>query len=824
VLSVAFTLRRDRLDSGAQAAHPQSARSESVAVNWAALNEASPDGGLSLRRDGGAIALLILLLIAIHPDLLLLGNQLFWGDLTLYHFPMKKVVHDQILAGTFPLWNPLYSLGQPLAANPAYEVFYPPQWLTLLPDYAVGFRLHILVHVYLAAVGFYLLARTLGVRVHVAFLGAAAFVLGGPFVSFYNYLPFMFSLTWMPWIALFTCRYLRSSSIRDLVPATLFLGLQALICEPTSLLQTWMLLGIGMTWYRATAAADRRAAVRGAWRGVVEAVAMVVAGVALAAVQFLPALDFAKDTVRGHGFDWSTTTQWSFPPLRALELAFPQLLGSMGGGGASYWGGALYGRNDTPFLASIYPGVLFVALAFAGLAARRRGWSLMSIVVVVALALATGSRSPIFHGLYELGLLSSVRYPEKFLLMANSTLLVFSCLVLEDVLAGARRFATIGVVFLSATVVGAAAVLGWAYSDSYQRFFGALWHTMRPELIELSRSHWLMAVVRGVVFCLALLLVARWKRQSAAMGVLAIALLVDLAPLGLQLVPRMPRRFFDEPPLVASVDACRGDGRLFHEAAMRRLQEGVGYFRGYDTFWTYRNGLFPMLPAAWGIPTALEYDVDHTHLVETNEMLTAASIVSAARRDWMSVLGPTLGVGCVATFRPSAPEIARAGGDWSLVNPVSLHPVEPFPRYFFASQAVPVSQTPELVSMLVENDWPPRTAFTYGARPRTGAARVLGVRESPHSVQIEFEAEQDAFLVAGITHHRYWQARVDGVELPILRTNIAIQGIQVPKGRHTLLLEYSNPMIPLGASVSGLALLLLLTLFLRGQRLAGHGN
>ena len=126
--------------------------------------------------------------------------------------------------------------------------------------------------------------------------------------------------------------------------------------------------------------------------------------------------------------------------------------------------------------------------------------------------------------------------------------------------------------------------------------------------------------------------------------------------------------------------------------------------------------------------------------------------------------------------------------------------------------------------MLVEKDWPPRTAFTYGARPQTGAARVLGVREAPHSVQIEFEAETDAFLVAGITHHRYWQARVDGVELPILRTNIAIQGIQVPSGRHTLLLEYSNPMIPLGASVSGIALLVLLTVFLRGRRLAGHGD
>jgi len=160
----------------------------------------------SIREDASVILLLVLLLSAVYFDVLILGNNFFTRDLTSYHYPMKKVVRDAVLSGDSLLWNPMFSGGQPMAANPAYEVFYPPQWLTLIPDYNLGFRLHILVHAYLAAIGAFLLLRALGARQSIAFLGGAAFVLGGPFVSVFNLLPFLFSVAWTPWIALFAFR------------------------------------------------------------------------------------------------------------------------------------------------------------------------------------------------------------------------------------------------------------------------------------------------------------------------------------------------------------------------------------------------------------------------------------------------------------------------------------------------------------------------------------------------------------------------------------------------------------------------------------------
>ena len=64
-----------------------------------------------------AVAVIILFLLAVFADLLFLGRCFFVRDLTTYHYPMKKVLHDLVWSGQFPLWNPLASGGQPIAAH-----------------------------------------------------------------------------------------------------------------------------------------------------------------------------------------------------------------------------------------------------------------------------------------------------------------------------------------------------------------------------------------------------------------------------------------------------------------------------------------------------------------------------------------------------------------------------------------------------------------------------------------------------------------------------------------------------------------------------------
>ena len=100
-----------------------------------------------MRAECLAIALLSILVTVPFVDVLFGAGRFYVRDLSRFYYPTKKILREIVRSGEFPYWNRYYAAGQPIAANPEYEVFYPPQWLILLPDYDVGYRLHILVHV-----------------------------------------------------------------------------------------------------------------------------------------------------------------------------------------------------------------------------------------------------------------------------------------------------------------------------------------------------------------------------------------------------------------------------------------------------------------------------------------------------------------------------------------------------------------------------------------------------------------------------------------------------------------------------------------------------
>ncbi len=96
-----------------------------------------------------------------------------------------------------------------------------------------------------------------------------------------------------------------------------------------------------------------------------------------------------------------------------------------------------------------------------------------------------------------------------------------------------------------------------------------------------------------------------------------------------------------------------------------------------------------------------------------------------------------------------------------------------------------------------------RTGF--GGRYRT-RARILAVRETPNTATIDVEAAAPAPLVMLVTRHKYWRVTIDGRDIAVKPANIAYQSIVVPGGRHRVEMRYRNPLIAVGAAVSGVAL------------------
>ncbi len=379
------------------------------------------------RHDAIAIAVLTAIITLLFIDVLAGFNALYLRDLAHYYYPAKHVLRDIVLGGEFPYWNPLLAAGQPMAANPEHEVFYPLTWLVLLPSYDLGFRLLVLLHVYITAWTMYALLRSMRTSPAAAFLGALSFAIGGVVLSCLTLLPILFVLAWLPLTCLFTRRFLLHRRPRDFAFAALSLGLQMLIGEPTTIAQTGFLLGA-----YAIAICIRERTIRPlAYVALISIVALVVGAAAV-----LPAIDHAGDSVRARGFEFDVVTTWSTPFARVADLFWPNATPPR-----------LYERG-TPFYPSIYPGLLMTLLVLTGFVLRVRGAALTGAILAVSWLLALGDHTPLWRWLYDIGLARSVRYPEKFLLLGAFAMVVFGARVLDRFLSGGTWKVALATVFV----------------------------------------------------------------------------------------------------------------------------------------------------------------------------------------------------------------------------------------------------------------------------------------------------------------------------------------------------------------------------------------
>ena len=91
--------------------------------------------------------------------------------------------------------------------------------------------------------------------------------------------------------------------------------------------------------------------------------------------------------------------------------------------------------------------------------------------------------------------------------------------------------------------------------------------------------------------------------------------------------------------------------------------------------------------------------------------------------------------------------------------------------------------------------------------------RVEWIRDWPDLVELSTTTSAPALLVLRDTYYRGWRAAVDGVEVPIWRTDYLFRGVEVPAGEHTVRFEFRPLSFRIGLVISVLAWLVGLGLF-----------
>ncbi len=218
----------------------------------------------------------------------------FSGDAVVLMYPWIQTTVDAWQEGSVPLYTPYEGLGRPLHTNLQAAVFYPGTWLLALIfgggiSYSI-FQFYFLLHLSIAAVGTYILARFLGIRALPSALAGMIFVAGGFFLNHVSILSMLASAAWVPWAMAFSLQVFRKGGVRWIFPASIFVALSVLGGLPQPAYYGLAFIGIAAAWI----AVDSRSI-----RPLVVLVVILVLAFALAAPALLPGVWELDDLQRG---------------------------------------------------------------------------------------------------------------------------------------------------------------------------------------------------------------------------------------------------------------------------------------------------------------------------------------------------------------------------------------------------------------------------------------------------------------------------------------------------------------------------------------------
>ena len=735
-------------------------------------------------------------------DILFAGFNLYIRDVARTYYPERRVIAEILRSGTFPFWNPYVNGGQPLAANPAYAVFYPIQWLVGHGTFRNAFHLVVVLHFPLAAVGMYLLTRSLGARRVVAWLAGLTYALGGPMLSVGSLIPFLYSMAWLPWIGFFFHRALHKPNLARLAPAAVSLGLILLIGDVSMILQAGGLVAA----YALYSARKQRSV-----RPVALAAATIILATLIGAAQIFPALEHQHDSGRSRALPRSIVMAWSMPPYRVVEMIWPTLFGSASPEVNFQWGLVyLYPQEAWPWVINIYPGILAAILIIAGFAARVRGSMFAGIVALLGYLLSIGRFGFLFPLLYRVGL-QSLRYPEKFILSTMFVLTVFAAVVAEEAIRNGSVRKTVTIVAAVVTAI-TAVIAGITLMPAYPAWFARAWQLKAIDLDLAGRFRDGMLLSLALTAIVTILLAAERLSPRLRVALIGLVVIVDLGVRVQGWMPRITADYYDPPPAACALAAGPQPVRIYSAAEWEQLHAKPRPLPAGIVAWITRNGLFPAWEITYGFDGAVDTDVTSTNLLPSVDFASLFHLVEQrGRADRLPLLLQMAGASHAGIRKDLDNEILHDPRRFDEIAPVRFVGTDSEGPYYFAEKIVAGADARSVARAVFSNDEiPKRTVFVNMTPFNPAPGRVISARRTANTLTLDVEGQGRGFLALTVTPHKYWRATIDGKPAELHKANVGFQGVVVERGRHRVELRYRNSLVVASAWISALTALVLL--------------
>jgi len=271
------------------------------------------------------------------------------SDLILQNYAWKHVLVESLHDGELPLWDPYIFAGHPFLANGQHSALYPLSIVFYVLPLWRAYGVFAWLQLGLAGTFAYLFARVLGIRRLGGLIAGITFQFSGfMVVSSVPHPMIIAAASWLPFILAMVELIVQQRPALGKRPATLpwaLLGALGLGCQMlaghventyfvllvTGAYAAWRLIGESAN-QRISEAANRRISdwFVGSRRAVMWLAVMVVLGLALGAVQFVPLYEVVDGSFRS-GEAAASLEQvlgWAYPPRRLIAFGIPNFFGS----------------------------------------------------------------------------------------------------------------------------------------------------------------------------------------------------------------------------------------------------------------------------------------------------------------------------------------------------------------------------------------------------------------------------------------------------------------------------------------------------------------
>jgi hypothetical protein len=715
------------------------------------------------------------LIAAYFPDVLLGGKSFVFRDFGIFTYPNAFFQRESFWHGEIPLWNPLNNCGIPFLAQWNTTALYPLSLLYILLPFAWGLNMFLLIHLFWAGLGMYLLASQWTKNRLAAAIAGLAFVFNGMMLNCLMWTSNLASLAWMPWIILVVEQAWLLGG-RRIILAALASTIQMLAGAPEVIVFTWLVLFALWTGRMAT---DRQARLRTFARVIL----VVIIVTLLSAVQLLPFLDLLAHSERSRAYG---TSIWAIPLWGWANLFVPLFHCYKAPLG-------VYFQPWQDWTSSYYlgAGVLTLGLLALVLARTPRVW-LLAGLAVFGFVVALGDQGMLYTVMLKLfPALGFMRYPIKF-----AFLTVFATPLLA-------AFAVAW--FRNADAKSPANALGWASGLmllSVAAIAGILWYAhSHPFPTEQWPVLWRNGLFRAVFVVLivgTVLILGRIqnRRLQWITGLLLLIFIwLDVVTHAPTQNPTVETSVFQPGLLTQRLDPVPqlGEARVFMTKQSHDLFYGSELTDLYKDYIGRRCALLGDCNILDGIPVP-----DGFYSLYVREQ---RGIFSQFFRSPTNAF-PAGFADFLAVSHISDPEKVLA---WQF-RPTHLpfYTIGPKPVF------VDLSNTPAL---LLQTNFNPRQVVYLPAETKnllTVTNLANGTIRTAHfaAQRLDFEAEADspALIVLSQTYYHPWRVYVDDKPTQLLRANYAFQAVEIPAGHHAVRLVYEDHMFQLGASISAVSL------------------